>query len=51
LINADLIEYLDELYDWFEDNFTEEEQEELRGKFEDNPIKFYNYYIMEEKVC
>jgi len=42
IINEELIEELDMIYDWFEDSFTEEEQEQCRVEFEDNPFQFYN---------
>ena len=42
IMNEELIEELDMIYDWFEDSFSVEEQEILRGEFEDNPFKFYN---------
>jgi hypothetical protein len=41
-MNEDLIEEIDMIYDWFEDSFSEEEQEMYREIFEDNPFKFYN---------
>ena len=42
VMNEELIEELDMIYDWFEDSFTEEEQEVLLAEFEDNPFQFYN---------